>query len=163
MFQIFFHLPYYAWREQLSEDQRRYKDGQAFRRCEDVSFLSWKTSDSPGYLHEAQISCVVAGLDDRRWVAYCFVDTYFDGEGRETVLQYHEESVAGGELTDPLTYGVNRPAHSIQDPEEYFLIVFRIRLNQVKREWQKVVGKLKQSIRENEPVCSISILNSCMK
>ena len=158
MFQIAFHLPYYAWRERQSKDQRRYKDGSTLRHSEDVSFLNWKTPNQRGYLHEGQISCVIAGRDVWRYVAYCFVDTYFDppGEGRETALQYLEDSLEEeGELMDPLTYGVNRVVDTVQDPIEYFLIVFRIRLNQVKREWHQVVEKVGLSIRNYEQVCSI--------
>ena len=144
-----FHLPYYAWREEPCKDQRRYKNGDAVRHCEDVSFLNWRTASPQGYLHEAQISCVVAGRDVWRWVAYCFVDTYFDpdSEGKETVSQYHKDSLGDEcELMDPLTYGVKRLGDPIQDPKEYFLVVFRIRLAQVKREQQQVVEKVRQSI-----------------
>ena len=164
MFQIAFHLPYYAWREKRCEDQRRYGTGDILRRCEDVSFLDWKNPDRSGYLHEAQISCVVAGRDIWRWVAYCFVDTYFDpvGEGKESALQYHKDSLGDQcVLMDPLTYGVNRADDPIQDPKEYFLTVFRIRLAQVKREWQQVVEKVKQSIREYEQVGSLCSHPGC--
>jgi hypothetical protein len=165
MFQLAFHLPYYVWRssQKPCQDHRQFANGDPLRHSRDVSFLNWKTCGSSGFLYEAQISCVVAGPDEWRWVAYCFVDTYFDGveEAKETVLSYHEDSLADeGMRVDPLTYGVVNPDNPIQDPREYFLMVFRIRIDQVKREWQQVVEKVYQSIREYEQVCSLFFLIS---
>ena len=162
MFQLAFHLPYYAWRQKPCEDHRQYADGDPLRHSRDVSFLNWKTCESSGFLYEAQISCVVAGSDEWRWVGYCFVDTYFDavGEGKETVPSYHKDSLGDeGMRADPFTYGIADADKPIRNPREYFLMVFRIRINQVKREWQQVVEKVSQSIREYEQVCSLFLLN----
>jgi hypothetical protein len=170
-------MPYYVWRSSSKpcEDHRQYANGDPLRHSRDVSFLNWKTCGSPGFLYEAQISCVVAGSDEWRWVAYCFVDTYFDAveevdaveeadaveEVRETVLSYHEDSlVPEGMRADPFTYGVTNADNPIQNPREYFLMVFRIRIDQVKREWQRVVEKVYQSIREYEQVCPLFFLTS---
>lgn len=163
MFQLAFHLPYYVWRssQKACEDHRRDANASPLRQSRDVSFLNWKSSGSFGFLYEAQISCVVAGSDEWRWVAYCFVDTYFEPpeEGKETVLSYHEESVAnGGMHTDPFTFGIIRADKPIQKPKEYFLMVFRTRIAQVKREWQQVAAVVKQSIREYVQVRSILLL-----
>jgi hypothetical protein len=94
-----------------------------------------------------------------RWVAYCFVDTYFDAadEAKETVLSYHLDSLVDeGMLVDPFTFGATSADNPIQMPQEYFLIVFRIRIAQVKREWQQLVAKVQQSIREYVEVRSPS-------
>jgi hypothetical protein len=81
---------------------------------------------------------VITGADKWRWVAYCFVDVYHEAEGKETVSQYYEDSMGeNGSRTDPLTL----------DPREYFLKVYQIRLNQVKREWRRVVERLRQVVR----------------
>jgi hypothetical protein len=120
------------------------------RQSQDVSFLDWDSS-SPGFLYEAQISCVVAGFDEWVWAAYCFVDTYFDAneEARESVQAYHDDSLDDeGMRADPLTFGVINADQSIQNPREYFLMVFSIRINQVKCEWQLVAAKVQQSIRD---------------
>jgi hypothetical protein len=68
------------------------------RQSQEVSFLNWESSGSSDFLYEAQISCLIAGLDDWKWVAYCFADTYFDvnDEAQETVVAYHEDSIDGG-------------------------------------------------------------------
>lgn len=114
------------WRcsEKPCEDHRRYKNGHPLRQSQDVSFLSWKSCGSPGFLHESQISCVVARTDDWRWVAYCFVDTFFDAaqEAKESVLSYHKDSLGDERMrADPLTYGVTNADQPIQNPREYFL------------------------------------------
>ena len=163
MFQLSFHLPYYVWRgsQKACEDHRRDANASPLRQSHDVSFLSWKSCGSPGFLYEAQISCVVAGSDEWRWVAYCFVDTYFDAaeEAKESVLSYHEDSLADeGMRADPFTFGITNADNPIQKPKEYFLMVFRIRIDQVKREWQQVVAKVQQSIREYVQVRSLYFL-----
>ena len=152
MFQLVFHIPFYVWRESETarEDHRLNYNAERFRQSQDVSFLNWESSVS-NFLYEAQISCLISGTDDWRWVAYCFVDTYFDAdEGKETVEAYHEISEAGEVIfaADPLTFGTSDANMSMQTPREHFLLVFRIRMFQVKREWEQVVAKIQQSIRE---------------
>jgi hypothetical protein len=168
MFQLAFHLPYYVWRssQKPCEDHRRDANASPLRQSREVSFLNWTNSRSSGFLYEAQISCVVAGSDEWRWVAYCFVDTYFDTaeEAKETVQSYHEDSLAEyGVRADPFTYGVIRADSPIQNPKEYFLTVFRIRIAQVKREWQQLVAKVQQSIREYVQVRSLFFLTSVLE
>jgi len=140
------------------KDHRQYANGDPLRHSQDVSFLNWKSCGSSSFLYEAQISCVVAGSDEWRWVAYCFVDTYFDvEEAKETVVSYHEDSLSDeGMRVDPFTHGVTNADKPIQNPGEYFLMVLRIRIDQVKREWQQVVEKVYQSFREYEQVYSFS-------
>jgi hypothetical protein len=150
MFQLVFHIPFYVWRasDKAREDHRLNHNAKRLRQSQDVSFLNWKSSVSD-FLYEAQISCLIAGTDDWTWVAYCFVDTYFDAadEGKETVEAYHDD-VARGMFVDPLTFGTSDANRSIQTSREYFLLVFQIRISQVKREWEQVVAKIQQSIRE---------------
>jgi hypothetical protein len=101
------------------------------------------------------MSCLVAGEDESRWVAYGFFDTYFDAvdEARETVEAYHEDTIKeGGMNADPLTFGVIDAEKTRRTPREYFLSCFRIRIAQVTREWAQVVANIKQSIRDYELV-----------
>jgi hypothetical protein len=49
---------------------------------------------------------------------------------------------------DPLTLGLSDADKPVQTPREYFLFVFQIRISQVKREWEQVVAKIQQSIRQ---------------
>jgi hypothetical protein len=106
------------------------------------------------------MSCLVTGEDESRWVAYGFIDTYFDAiDGvKETVEAYHEDAVTeGGINADPLTFGVFDAEKTIQTPREYFLTVLRVRIAQVTREWERVVAKVGQSIREYEQVSRLFI------
>jgi hypothetical protein len=101
------------------------------------------------------MSCLVAGEDDSRWVAYGFFDTFFDavGEAKETVEAYHDDAIKeGGMNADPLTYGVIDAEMTVRTPREYFLSCFRIRIAQVKREWMQVDAKIRQNIRDYEQV-----------
>lgn len=152
MFQMEFHLPYYAWRKspKAREDHRRDAHGRSLRRSRDVSFLDWTNNDTPSFLYEAQISGLVAGTDETRWNGCLFVDNYFDDEeGKETVLCYHEDSLGeGGMLMDPLTFGTCAIDMPVWNPRSYWLMLLRVRLNQVFGEWQTVVTKLRESTRE---------------
>jgi hypothetical protein len=153
IFELAFHLPYYVWRDspKAREDHRRDPNGRPLRQSRNVSFLNWTSSGQSSFLYEAQISSLVAGTDETRWIAYAFADNYFDadGEGKETVASYHEDSLdEGGTLMDPLTWGTCAVDMPIWNPRSYFLMVLRVRLNQVNCEWQKVVTKVKESIRE---------------
>ncbi|EXJ63273.1 uncharacterized protein A1O5_11594 [Cladophialophora psammophila CBS 110553] len=155
-FQLVFHLPYFAWRRSSTQprlDDRRYADGRPLRDMVDVSFLDPRQINGRDCLHEAQISCVVAGLDDHRWVAYCFVDTYFDGEDewRESVVEYHRDRESEyGFNADPLTYGNVDADMPIRDPREYFLRVLEHRLYQVRREWLTVIDKIKEDVQRQD-------------
>lgn len=124
-------------------------NGGPLRHYLDASFLASAESYSHIYLYEAQISFVVTGTDESRWEAHCFVDTYFD-EGdprRETVAEYHKDrEFEGGINADPLTYGHLDAEAPIRDPRKYFLMVFEIRLSQVRREWEHVVMSLKEKL-----------------
>jgi hypothetical protein len=156
MFQLAFHLPYFAWRSPKSamkafRDERQDADGNPLRHSQDVSFLNWGDSGRPSFLYEAQISCVVSGPDEWVWDAYFFIDNYFDAgeETQESVQSYHEDSEGEhGTIMDPLTYGVATADEPEERPKPYFLMVFQIRVKQVCREWEQVVGKLQHSIRK---------------
>jgi hypothetical protein len=152
MFQLAFHLPYYAWRTspKALEDHRRDTNATPLRQSLDVSFLNSKSTGSSSFLYEAQISCIIAGTDECRWVAYCFVDTYFEAEeAKEKVQSYHEDSLVDeGMFADPFTFGERDADDPIQKPREYFLEVFRVRIDQVKCEWEQVVAKVQESIRK---------------
>jgi len=126
---------------------------------QDVSYLNWKSDASHSFLYEAQTSCVVAGLDIRRWVGYCFVESYFDvdNEARDTPMAYYRDSQGeGGLLMDPCTFGFVPLDGHIKDPREWFLTVLEYRLDQIKGEWRQVVQKIDQSVRDYEKVVGVS-------
>ncbi|EXJ68617.1 uncharacterized protein A1O5_08411 [Cladophialophora psammophila CBS 110553] len=156
MLKFAFHLPFFALRPSKTRqtDCRRDRDGMPLRRSQDVSFLDWQGGASPIYLYDAQISCVIAGSDWSRWVAWLFIDTYYldaEDESKEDVLEYHEDSLSPkGMRADPLTYGSADADKPIWDPEEYFLTVFKTRFAQATREWKVVVKKFKLSLKHHQ-------------
>jgi hypothetical protein len=85
-------------------------------------------------IRETQISCVISGSDDWRWVSYAFVDADFDGD---EFGDLHWDPIAAGNID------ANMP---IWKPREYFLKVFEIRIIQVRREWDFLVRKVELSI-----------------
>ncbi|KIY03480.1 uncharacterized protein Z520_00171 [Fonsecaea multimorphosa CBS 102226] len=154
MFELAFHLPYYAWRdaEAQIEDPRRDFNGRPMRQSHDVSFLNWQNDGQRSFIYQAQNSCVVAGTDIWRWVGYCFVESYFDrdNEARETVMAHIKDGQEGGISLDPCTYGRYSLEDNIKDPREWFLLVFQCRLYQIQGEWRQVVNKVVQSVRDYE-------------
>jgi len=140
--------------KELHKDAREKFGGKPLRQSWELPFLfkSISLSKSTGTLHclyEAQLSVAVAGIDHSVWVAYGFVDTYYESEGSvggESVDTYHR--LKG--RPDPLTAGQISANNPIWTPREYFLRVLEIRINQIRGEWHyitdKVVDEAKQYV-----------------
>jgi hypothetical protein len=155
MFELSFHLPGFLCRPAQTTDHRRFENGEPLRRRNDISFLDWDAGRPAEFLCESQISCVIAGLHEHNWAAYCFVDTYFDGsnERRETVFEYHKGKISeDGMNADPLTYGNCDADDPLWDPRKYFLAVYLNRTAPVIREWLLLIGKVEHSFRIYEKV-----------
>ncbi|KAI1282229.1 hypothetical protein F5Y07DRAFT_395029 [Xylaria sp. FL0933] len=103
-FAFVFHFPYYALRKGplYFKDERCMKDGRPLRRSQRLGFLDetpWgiRGTQNEDFIYEAQISCLVAGLDDSSYIGYVFVDTYHDGPNSdESVKEYYEKSNTPG-------------------------------------------------------------------
>lgn len=155
-FHLSFHLPFLAWRQHStpSVDARRTAGNQPLRATRDVSFLGRVNGQSPTYMHEAQLSCMIVGLDNRQWTAYSFFDTYHDGgESKHDVLSY--QSTQGGLMMDPLTCGRFVSENPVTDAREYFLRVMESCIAEIKEEWQnagrQVLKSLKPSVSTPSP------------
>lgn len=152
--QLSFSLPFFAWRafdtprSPLQDPRRFVRSDVPLRRSRDVSFLDDSVPSRSHYIYESQISCNITGPDVWRWVAYFFVETYHDHESRETVQEHHADSFP----MDPLTNGTVAADMPLADPRAYFIVVFHIRLSQVKCEWEKIVDKIRQGVRSFEEV-----------
>ena len=114
-----------------------------------LSFLQTESSTSKGNkiysIHRAQISLVITGYNDRRWVAYAFQNNTFDIEDfdDETYRCYEgfqEDPIASNGQVD-----ANNP---IWNPREYFALIFEYKLAGVLTEWEDLVRLLERSIQE---------------
>ncbi|RFU29722.1 hypothetical protein B7463_g6595, partial [Scytalidium lignicola] len=137
IFQLEFHIPYFVLKTSPSNATMHSNPRRGSR---DISSLETNrdTSQEPknNRLYEAQISFVICGSDNRCWVGYAFADTYFGhNDLKECTFSYdglHEDPIASdGELD------LNLP---IWDPREYFLIIVKIRMAQVLKEWELVIN-----------------------
>ena len=147
-FQLDLHLPFFLLRKSAPPEESMGKvNTKPKRRWTDLSFLKIDTSDSQDKepkevwgIHEAQASCVVTGSDDWRWVGYGFVDTEIDGflaDLSEDDLSF--DQIAAGELE------ANIP---IWRPRDYWLKVFEIRIEQVRKEWEYLIHKVELSVNQ---------------
>lgn len=146
-------MPYFAWRSSKKpcKDQRHNRKQEPLRRCRDISLLNFESGEAPAFIYEAQTSCVVAGTDEWDWSGYCLADTYFDGEAGENVQQYSKD-VSDGAHTNPFFYGLIEAERPVREARAFFLRVFKIRLNVVRGEWQRVITNIKDSVSKYEEV-----------
>ncbi|KAJ9623390.1 hypothetical protein H2204_011206, partial [Knufia peltigerae] len=146
-FRFSLHLPYYAWRTSPHprRDARLDGSGRTLRQAMDVSLLEELlvrdcTADN-SYLYEAQISCVIAGCDEWRWTAYCFVDSYFDSEDPGPSKPDPEM------LSEVQSWGSPSRPPNRHEARYFFLKVLATRTEQICKEWGLVMSKLEQSSR----------------
>jgi hypothetical protein len=128
------------------------------RKWKDLSFLELQSSESESDIvygiHDASISFALCGIDHWRWTAFAFVDTAFDDHDLQEDLRSYE-AIQPDPITSNLWIMANRP---IWDPREYFLMAFNVRMAQVGKEWQYVVRKVEQGIKQY--VCLSAIVSS---
>ncbi|KAM5349660.1 hypothetical protein ACJ41O_006165 [Fusarium nematophilum] len=150
-FQVFaleFHIQFYVWREDGPQhrDSRKKQNGETLRKSRQLQHLGIEGDESSQvYIYEAQVSCLVTGLDQESWVAYLFLDTYYQGTASsESVTYYHRKGEDGGQLykPDPLTAGTCNAQKPIWTPREYFLIVYECRLKQVRHALHNLASRL---------------------
>lgn len=157
MFELAFHLPFRAWRP-LQAGQTPAENAW------DVSFLDW-IGQTPQYIHHATYSLEIAGTDEWRWVAYCFIDTFFDVgyDDRESAERHYEDTQGLGSLPmDPCSN--NRRLQSVgRDPRWWFLETLAVRLGMVKDEWTAIVRRIKDSIYEYRRVSSVFDLHQRLR
>lgn len=88
-------------------------------------------------MHEAQISCMIVGVDNRHWTAYGFFDTYHDGGESKHDVRFYQPA-QGEIIMDPLTGGRHAADTPVWTAREYFLRVMESCVQEVKEEWQNV-------------------------
>jgi hypothetical protein len=123
------------------------RNGNPPRTWTDLSFLkvpSPKSHNERKYgIYKAQISLVISGSDDRRWVAYAFVDTDFDSKELGNNEDFSYEGVQEDPIASDDKIDANRP---IWSPREYFLMIVETRMDQVRTEWESLVRTVERSI-----------------
>lgn len=145
-FELAFHLPFRALRRLPNKTQPHV----AF----DVTFLDWEGRNS-AYIFPAKYSFVITGTDDWRWMAYCFVDTFFDtDEDAESASYYADPNQSpDGIPLDPCAAGRDAMDNVVQDPREYFLRILEARLACVSDEWLCIVQEIERNVKLYQ-VCS---------
>jgi hypothetical protein len=138
------HIPYFALRASPlpKPSPRTAVHSNPPRQWMDLSFL--EIQDQKKFImHEAQITFLICGSDDQRWAAYAFDDTHFDedyfGDGTFSYEGIQDDPIARGKIDANLPIG---------DPREYFLMIFDIRLTQVREEWKYLVRRVELSINK---------------
>jgi hypothetical protein len=103
------------------------------------------------YIHEAQVSIMVTGIDDWVWTAYCFVDVYFkNARHSQRVQQLSNPPVR----RDPHSCGKHSAEEPKWLPREYFLRSLQARMHQVTDEWENSVSELKKQIEPYVRLCN---------
>lgn len=139
IFGLEFHLQFYVWCEGGPQfrDFRKKRNGKPLRQSRQPYYLKLGDENEPQvHIYETQVSCLIAGIDEDSWVAYQFVDTYYQGE--KPLAQDEEHGVK----PDPLTGGLFDANLPIWTPREYFLIVYECRLKQVRHAMHNLVARL---------------------
>lgn len=147
-------LPFFALRShrRLHRDQRQTPDGKPLRK-------SWTLGPTPassslpqrdaGYswcLYEAQISCIVAGIDDQVWTTIATVDTYFDRNASKDSIDYLRRKNSGGPF-DLIYRGKGGCDPNQVDAREYFLEVLSRWIERTRLEYEHVVSTMEDIIK----------------
>ena len=143
-FALEFHIQFYVWKEtgRPLVDERKRRDGKPLRQYRILQWLGAEEDNAGNYVYEAQVSCLITGLDHDSWMAYLFLDTYYQGaKSCESVEHYHSEHSIHFRA-DPLTAGAVDSNRPVWEPREYFLTVYESRLTQVKHALENLVSRL---------------------
>lgn len=140
-FQLELHLPLFLLRKSKPPESCTKMNSRPARQWTELSFLKLDTPKSHSQapeevwgIHEAEISYVVTGSDDWRWIGYAFVDTELDGlltDLSDDDLSF--DRVAAGEIQ------ANFP---LWRPRDHWVKVLDIRSEQVRQEWEYLIYKL---------------------
>jgi len=122
--------------------------GAPQRKWTDLSFLRTPTPEfqhkEKDGIYETQISFVISGPDNGQWVAYAFVDTNFD----DSDLEDEDFSYEGFQKDLIASNGELDANFPIRNPRLYFLRIWKVRMAQVLREWQRIVRTVECSIKQ---------------
>ncbi len=113
-----------------------------------LSFLQTKTSTSKDdkvyNIYREQFSLVIAGYNDRRWVAYAFQNRAFDNKDLDDEIYRDYEGFQEDPIASNGRVDANNP---IWSPREYFALTFEYRLAGVLTQWEILVRWVERSIQ----------------
>ncbi|KAL2060547.1 hypothetical protein VTL71DRAFT_9188 [Oculimacula yallundae] len=146
IFCLEFHLPYRAWRPRGLVETENHKSRATeglppLRRSEEVIYLGQTTSEA--FIHEAEVSVMLIGLDNWYWTAYCFVDLYFQDDEHPEQVHRLAEAEPQMDFHSGGKFDLNMPKW---DPRHYFLQTLSHRIEQVKQEWINASSQLFRDI-----------------
>jgi hypothetical protein len=154
-FQLILHLPFFILRKSTPSDKTQGKvKEKPDRGWTDLSFLKLDDLDfdnSPSErnevwgLQEAQISCVVTGTDDWRWIGYGFVDAEVDGLLADSL---DADSLELDMRFDQLAAREMEASFPIWRPRDYWIRVFEIRIEQITQEYEYLIHQLELAVNQ---------------
>lgn len=144
-FELELHLPFFIFRKSTPPDELHDKAKKMpDRGWTDASFLKLDIQPSEPNevwsLQEAQISCVITGTDNWRWIGYGFVDAEVDGllaDSSDIDLTF--DQIGAGEID---------ASFPIWGPRDYWIRVFEIRSTQVRKEYEYLLHKLECAVNK---------------
>ncbi|KAF2176999.1 hypothetical protein K469DRAFT_382413 [Zopfia rhizophila CBS 207.26] len=155
-FRLEFFLPYFVLTSlPQGGPSEETTNSKSSGKWEDLSFLDIRTSKTPHkqayQLYDAQVSVVICGVDDSRWVTYAFVDNQVDDADLEDENDSYEE---GQVYRDKIASDHNHEINANQpigNPREYFLIVLESKVGIALQSWEHLVRHVERAInRHNE-------------
>jgi len=149
MFQLEFHLKFFVFRPSDCTEATAYeaRSVESVHKWTDLSFLesiASKVNAKRKYgMSEAHFSFVICGWHERRWTAYAFDDTEFDGEDLyERIYNYDSFQ------RDPFAPNTEIDADTpIWNPRQYFLAIVEARMAQAVVSWETLLRVVERRIR----------------
>jgi hypothetical protein len=95
VFQLRFHMPFYALRkcQQTAPIEEEIKISKPHRNWRDISFMT----ESMG-IHESHMAFTICGVADRRWTAYAFTDNDYDEDKQISEHECDYESLFADQI-----------------------------------------------------------------
>ncbi|KAF2280931.1 uncharacterized protein EI97DRAFT_14260 [Westerdykella ornata] len=153
VYKLELHIPYYPLRKyDMNTTPASPPMGKQHRKWRDLTFLingSFKPQKELTGIHDAHISIVICGTDEKRWIAYSFVDSYFDDGDEMGSDEFSHVVAMADQIAGCGNYGMPINANNpIWDPLLYFSKVACIRMRQVEETWADLVRRVENGVRD---------------
>ncbi|KAK1625414.1 hypothetical protein BDP81DRAFT_498961 [Colletotrichum phormii] len=151
------HLPYWVWRRD-KEFRRASRDNgvltplrQSIKVFRPLSTHQAHPQEKDiWHLHQAHLSCIIVGEDEKSWKAYTFADTFFANEPSIRELTSDASESQGGLSAYPSIFG-RRTDKRLWDPRRLFHREMNFRLQSITWEWENLACQFQiMFIRDTE-------------